>query len=619
MCGICGYFDFKATNRTDPGTIHRMMNSIYHRGPDDSCYCIKEGVTFGFTRLSIIDVDGECQPYRNEDSSIILICNGEIFNYRELRETLIVRGHRFRTSCDVEVIIHLYEEYGHDFLHLLNGQFSFALYDSNKKEMFCVRDPCGIVPFYYTLVGDSFVFGSEIKAILQHKNVVKRIDLTGLDQIMHFPGMAAPKTLFQDIKSLQGGHYLIVSCEKGIQDIEYWDLVYQEEGEPQSLKPESYYAEKLDELITKAVRRRLQADVPVGFYLSGGLDSSIIAGKISELEPEKRRDSFSICFQDDKISEKKYQDIMAKQVNSLHHSIPFNCDEMIKQLYQAVYHSETALKETYNTASLSLSHAAYENNIKVILTGEGADELFGGYIGYRFDAMKHMQQRENINENPMEKNIRKILWGDENFLYEKNHYVYGNVVQELYSDEVNAIYKDISCMNHSIINKERLNNIHSFHKRSYIDFKLRMSDHLLSDHGDRMAMANSVEARYPFLDPEIIEFVKTIPVSYKLKHFNEKYILKKAAERIVPPEILNRPKFAFVAPGSPELLKGKNEMIEDILSYEVIKKQGIFNPDTVEKLRKQYMQDDFRLNIPYDNDMLVIVITFGMFLNTFYK
>lgn len=594
-----------------------MINVLTHRGPDDTGYYTDENVTLGFTRLSIIDIEGGHQPLQNEDHSITLICNGEIFNYIELKNLLIAKGHVFKTCCDVEVIIHLYEEYGSQFINMLNGQFAFVLFDNKNRQLFCVRDHAGIAPFYYTVADDIFIFASEIKAILQHDSVNRRVDLTGLDQIMHFPGMVSPRTLFKDIKSLEGGHFLMVDREQGVINREYWDLIYPKNKELEYCYDESYYIEKLDDLLTKAVKYRLQADVPVGFYLSGGLDSSIIAAKIHALSNNIEKHSFSIDFTDKNISEAKYQRIIAQSVNSIHHEILFKTEDIGKRLRKAIYHSECALKETYNTASMALSELVRANNIKVVLTGEGADELFGGYVGYRFDQLRMHQQGNLTREDSSESAIRAKIWGDERFLYEKNHYAYQQMVRTLYSEQVNSVYDDICCFNHPIINKERIEGVDIFHKRSYIDFKLRMSDHLLSDHGDRMALANSVEARYPFLDPNIIEFARTMPPSLKLKNFTEKYILKKVARGLIPAEVIDRPKFAFVAPGSPNLLKTEKELIGDILSYETIKRQGFFNPNTVEELKKQYMQEGFRLNLPYDNDMLIIVLTFGTLINEF--
>lgn len=616
MCGISGFMDVKGEGRIDRSVIERMTDSLGHRGPDDVGTYLDHNVALGFNRLSIVDIDGGRQPLHNEDHSITLICNGEIFNYRELREQLCARGHSFRTKCDVEVIVHLYEEYDIDFIHKLNGQFAFALYDGNRKRLLCARDRAGIAPFYYTVSNQMFIFASEIKAILQHDGVARQVDLTGLDQILNFPGMVSPRTLFQGIQSLEGGHYLMVDHEQGVVNREYWDLIYPKLGEADYFKDEDEYIGQLDELLTKAVDYRLQADVPVGFYISGGLDSSIIAAKIRGLGGQ-RRNSFSIDFTERSLSEGRYQRLMAEQVDSEHHEIIFNFNDIDRRLRKAVYHSECALKETYNTASLALSEHVHAHNIKVILTGEGADELFGGYVGYRFDKMKQQQKVALTDEMRLENRLRNRIWGDAAFLYEKNHYAFSQLTRELYSDQVNAVYEQMSCYNHPIINHERIKDVHVFHKRSYIDFKLRMSDHLLADHGDRMAFAHSVEARYPFLDPGVIEFARMAPPDIKLKNYTEKYILKKLAASLVPQEIINRPKFAFVAPGSPDLLKMDREYIGDILSHERIRKQGFFNPDTVDKLRKQYTADGFKLNVPYDTDLLITVITFGIFLEEF--
>lgn len=615
MCGICGIFDIRNEHRVDKTVLCHMTDILSHRGPDQSECLIKDNLGLGFTRLSIIDLEGGMQPLFNEDDSVVLICNGEIFNYIELRTELISKGHKFKTNCDVEVIIHLYEEKGTEFLNDLNGQFALALFDFNKNEMVCARDYAGIAPFFYTVVDGVFVFASEIKAILKYPGTKREIDITGLDQVLTFPGPISPRTLIKDVSSLESGHYLSIK-NNNIRNFEYWDLIYPKVGEIDYIQDEKYYIEKLDECINNAVKLRLRADVPVGFYVSGGLDSSIIASKIRQLSSSKELHSFSVDFTDKNISEAKYQRMMAEYVHSIHHEILFDFADIGKRLPNVIYHSECALKETYNTASLVLSEAVRNQGMKVVLTGEGADELFGGYVGYRFDKLRQ-QQRPNSPDLLHEIRLRQKVWGDENFIYEKNHYSYNQIKQGLYSEGINEIYDTSDCLEHHIINKERIRDVDVFHKRSYIDFKLRMCDHLLSDHGDRMAYANSIEARYPFLDKELIEFAGIIPTGLKLNNLNEKYILKKVSENLVPREIKNRPKFAFVAPGSPDLLLQNVEYINDILSYDSIKRQGYFNPDTVETLKKQYTKPGFKLNVPYDNDFLIIVITFGLFLNEF--
>jgi len=619
VCGICGVFDMEGKKRTDEAVIKKMTDTLFHRGPDGKQHYLQGNLGFGFTRLSIIDLEGGMQPLFNEDKSVVVICNGEIFNYIELREELMAKGHRFRTKTDIEVLVHLYEEHGTEFLNQLNAQFSFAIFDFKKQQIFCARDHFGVLPFHYTVANGLFIFGSEIKAILQHPQVKREIDPVGLDQVLSFPGLISPRTMFKNIKSLENGHYLVVKGPGSITDKEYWDVVYPEKDQMPGNKGEQYYIEKLDELITQSVRLRLRSDVPVGLYISGGLDSSITAAMAKKLTPQENRFSFGIDFLEKEISESKWQRIVSDFVKSNHHEILFRFTDISNRLHKVIHHCECAIKESYNTCSLALSESVRAKNIKVVLTGEGADEFFAGYVGYRFDKIRQMQPKQTTPETPFEDEIRQKLWGDENFFYEKNQYNFGKVKRELYSGAMNQIMDEVDSLNHFVAYQERLKNRDHLQRRSYLDYKLRLADHLISDHGDRMAMANSVEARYPFLDKDLVEFAATIPSDLKLLEFQEKYILKETAKakRLIPDEIFKREKFGFVAPGSQYLLKRNIEYINDLLSYDTIKRQGFFNPDVVEKLKKQYTADGFTLNMPFDSDLLIIVLTHGILLEEF--
>lgn len=618
MCGITGIFDLYSQCRISKDVLWAMADAIKHRGPDESSVLIEDDFGIGFKRLSIIDLKHGQQPFYSEDGSVVLICNGEIYNYKELRRELINLGYNFKTNCDVEVIVHLYVAYGTGFIKRLNGQFAFALYDKSKKIFLCARDHFGICPFFYTLVDNLLIFGSEIKSILQNSLVKREVDLTGLDQVFSFPGNVSPTTLFKNINSLKPGHFLLVK-ERKVYIEEYWDLDYPEEA-PYPEEKESFYIEKLEDLLLKSVKYRLNSDVPVGFYLSGGLDSSLIAALIKKVNPDAFYESFSITFPDEfhsEYDENKYQRLVSQSVNSIHNEIPFSWKDVDTKLHEAIYYSECPLKETYNTCSLALSKAVKNKNIKVILSGEGADELLGGYVGYRFDVQRQQFKREKSLEDLLEEQYRQKLWGDGDFLYERNELEYKEVKKALYSDKVNSSYASFDSLAKLELNRDRLKNKHVFHKRSYLDLKLRLSDHLVADHCDRVCYANSVEGRYPFLDIELLDFIKTIPPNLKLNGLVEKYILKRVAEKYLPKEIINRQKFSFVAPGSPDLLRNKVEWVYDLLSYETIKKQGYFNPDTIERLKKMYMKDNFKLNLPFDNDLLIIVITFGIFLEVF--
>lgn len=627
MCGINGILHFESQRRVDPNLIKKMSNTLVHRGPDDEGIYIDGSVGLGFRRLSIIDLATGQQPIFNEDRSISCVCNGEIFNYKDLRQELQSRGHRFRTNSDVEVLPHLYEEMGAEMVHRLVGQFAFAIYDKREQRLLLARDHVGIAPLFYTIFDKSLIFASEIKAILTYPEIPRKVNLTTLDQILTFPGPVSPNTMFEGIHSVPAGHLVLVenSLNKRSRDLnensvklkEYWDLRYPKADEIDSNQSEADCIEKIERALLKAVERRLQADVPVGFYLSGGLDSSLIASFISKIQKEKRH-SFSIGFTESNIDERRYQKIMADHVGSLHHETLFDWNNISERLKQAVYHAETPLKESYDTCSIALSELVRKNQIKVVLTGEGADELFAGYVGYRFDLERQnlYSSVQNV-EQMLDREIRERVWGDPDFLYERNFYEFNEIKQALYSEDILSSFNSFDCTQNPIVEFNKTAGLHPVHKRSYVDFKLRIADHLLADHGDRAAFANSVEARYPFLDIDLIDEVRTLPPQLLIQGGMEKYILKKMAEKHLPKDITERKKFAFVAPGSPYLLRQNIEWIEDLLSFETIKRQGYFNPQTVENLKNMYRADSFTLSQTFENDLLMIVLTFGIFLDLF--
>ncbi|OAB26479.1 asparagine synthetase B [Paenibacillus macquariensis subsp. defensor] len=617
MCGICGYLDMTLSNRCNNTIISNMIGKLEHRGPDGVQVHCDGSIALGFSRLSIIDLSGGMQPLFNEDRTLVMICNGEIFNYIELRVELINRGHVFKTHTDVEVILHLYEEHGEKCLDYLNGQFAFVIYNKVNDNVFCARDHFGVVPLFYTIADNFLIFASEIKAILEHPSVVREIDLTGLDQVFTFPGLISPRTAFKNIFSLRSGNYLTVNPHTStVKEREYWDIDFPEINQLDYENSLSYYMKELGHKLDQSVRLRLRADVDVGLYLSGGLDSSLIGAMVKEISPDVRRHSFSIDFHDEQISEYQYQQYIQQHIDSIHHNQLFSYSDIISRLEKTIYHCECPLRETYNTASEALSEAVRRENIKVILTGEGSDELFAGYVGYKFDKIRPRRQHDHstLSEEAI---IQEKLWGITGFVYEKEYHKNSVIKKELYSAGMQEMYDQFDCLNHFVINKKKLKNRDILNQRSYIDLKLRLADHLVSDHGDRMAYANSVEARYPFLDKDLAEFSAKIPTQYKLKDGTEKYILKKLAKNRIPKQILEREKFAFTAPGSPYLLQNNREYIHDLLSYSTIKRQGYFNPDMVEKLKQTYSTPGFRLNVPFENDLLITVITLGILIDKF--
>jgi asparagine synthase (glutamine-hydrolysing) len=419
VCGFTGVVDLTGSGRVDAPTIERMIRTLDHRGPDDRGSLVAGDLAMAFARLSIVDLAGGRQPMSSEDGSVLSVCNGEIFNYPELRELLERKGHTFRSRCDVEVIPHLYEEFGPECTSMLNGQFAFAVYDRKQRTLFCARDHFGVAPLFYTLADGLFIFGSEIKAILAHPAVRRRVDVTALDQVFTFPGVLSPRTMFAGIHSLAAGHQLTVAAHGQPRVRAYWDLVYPKADEragamdERAQREQIEQIEQLDEALTRSVRRRMQGDVPIGVYLSGGLDSSIIAAKMRALSSGPLH-AFSIDFAERDLSEARHQRRMAEWIQADHHEYRMDWSHISERLRKVIYHTECPLKETYDTAALALSESVARRGLKVVLGGQGADELFAGYIGYRFDQFR--ARRPPPAPPPAEAALRRALWGDETFL-----------------------------------------------------------------------------------------------------------------------------------------------------------------------------------------------------------
>ncbi|MYM91450.1 asparagine synthase (glutamine-hydrolyzing) [Rugamonas sp. FT82W] len=615
MCGITGIYSADRSRPAQSAACAAMAAALRHRGPDEGGDFAAPGVAMGFTRLSIIDLATGNQPHSNATGEIVSIVNGEIYNHRELRAGLESRGHRFRTHCDVEVVVHLYEEYGLDFAKRLNGQFAFALYDAREHRLVLGRDQTGIAPLFHTRVGDALLFGSEIKALLAHPGVGRRLNLRALDQILTFPGMRSPATMFEGVDALPPGHLLIADAA-GTRLRQYWDLVYPADPAPAPANADDH-VERLDTLLRDAVERRLAADVPVGLYLSGGLDSSLIGALARQAAPDQVLHSFSITFPDAAIDERAAQRRMAEALGTVHHEIEFSADEIANRLRDAVLAAEAPLKESYNTCSLALSQLVRDSGHKVVLTGEGADELFGGYVGYRLDAAGEQRGVAEGLEAMLEDELRGELWGDPGFFYERDYALFRETKAGIYSADVAARLAEFDATREPAVDHARMAGRHRLHQRSYADFKLRLADHLLADHGDRVAYAHSVEARYPFLDAELVDFMTQVPPGLLVRDGTEKWLLRQVALRHLPPELARREKFGFVAPGAAHLLQRRIPWVEELLSPETIRRQNIFNADLVQRLRARQLDGGARPNTTFDTDLLMLVLTCGLFLDAF--
>jgi len=618
MCGIAGYFDLRRERVPERQVLERMCRQLVHRGPDSDGFYIDGHVGLGFRRLSIIDIPGGSQPLHTVDGTLSLICNGEIYNHMELAAQLR-ESPRFRTRSDVEVLLPLYREHGAAFLPRVNGQFAFALYDKPAQKLLLARDHFGVCPLYYAVFDDVLVFASEIKAILAHPLATRSLDPAGLDQVLTYPGVVSPRTMFANIHSLPSGHLLVAHkgrlvCER------YWDIPYPEQIVAQSLhqKPsnDTEIFERLAELFDRAVTCRLRADVPVGVYVSGGLDSSLIATTMRRLRPQQEIASFSIQFPQLDCDESGFQAQAAREARTAHTAIPFGIADIDARLRLSLWHGECPVKESYNTCSHALSQTAKAAGVSVVLSGEGADELFGGYLGYRFDQHGERHVADDL-DSLLERDLNQRLWGDETFFYERSYFSFRDTKRALYSTTLRAQLEQFDCTSQAPFPALKLAHMHPLQRRSYLDFHLRLADHLVADHGDRMGLAHGVEGRYPFLDRELVEFVATLSPNAIYGKHSEKPLLKRLAAGRVPQSIIEREKFPFHAPGSSQLVSYNAEWFNDVLSSDRIRRQGCFDPDQVERLKKIYTAPGFALRVPYDDDLLLFVLSCSLLSDLF--
>ena len=614
MCGIAGIYRFGGLNVSDRAAIVEMTGALTHRGPDEEGFFHGQRAALGCRRLAIIDIADGQQPMSSDDGRIVAVANAEIYNHNELRDDLKRQGRVFRTRCDVEVIPHLYAEKGESAAGEMNGQFAFAVHDTVSGKLVLGRDQTGIAPLFWTEIDGGIAFASEIKALLCMTEVRRQLDPAGLDQILTFPGLVSPRTMFAGIRSLPPGHVLVADAGQ-VRVRSYWDYDFPQSG---SLPPmrDDEMLDELEAVLTDAVRRRLRADVPVGLYVSGGLDSALVATIAHSLEPDTVRDTFSVGFHRPDIDERRWQALVTDAIGSRHHEVVFDENDILSNLRDIVWFGETALKESYNACTLVLARLVNRSGLRVVLTGEGADELFGGYVGYRLDAARTDGGGFDL-EAMLEDETRQRLWGDETFFYEREYNENASLTEALLAPDLAAERHRFSALASSPVDIGQLTGRSAFQKRSYLDLKLRLADHLLADHSDRVAYASHVEARYPFLDPGVVDFARRIPPELMLRGGEEKYPLKRLGERLVAPELAQRRKFSFVAQGSPALLRQRQDWVMDLLAPEVIRRQGVFNPDTVGRLREQYARQDFDLSQTYEDDHLMIVLTTGILIEMF--
>ena len=602
MCGIYGYLS--PTGTIDPTILRRMGHPLKHRGPDDEGEVILDSsevsVGLGHKRLSIIDLSpAGKQPMANEDETIWITFNGEIYNFREIRKELEGKGHKFRSHSDTEVIVHLYEELGTKCLERLNGMFAFALWDAKQKSLFLARDRTGKKPLHYCVHRGHFLFASEIKALLQHPLVSREIDLKSLNKYLAYEYVPAPNSIFKAIKKLEPGYCLLFRGGAAVTS-QYWDIPM--EDYPISDRTEAQYIDELKELLERAVTARLEAaDVPVGLFVSGGLDSGVVAA-IARKAKENLQ-CFSIGFEEASFDESRYAQQVARSLGIKHHLKVFRAQEMLHMVERLPEILDEPLADPSILPLYLLSQFAAEH-MKVVLSGDGGDELFAGYQTYQahklvtiYDALpgfvkesvkafafrlpvshKYLSLDFKIKQFlkgvGVSSEVRFFLWRGAFSNVERHALLRPEVRRELQNE--NAYEEIYRYVRKSGLTKE-------LERILYLSMKLYLQDNNLVT-VDRASMANGLEVRSPLLDRDVVDFVCRLPMEYKLNGLKTKYILKKVAEELLPRNIVYRKKKGFGVPLAKWLTGELREFMLDYLSQERIERQGIFHYPCVSQL-----------------------------------
>jgi asparagine synthase (glutamine-hydrolysing) len=599
MCGISGFYNYRSGEPANEAILQAMLQSIYHRGPDDEGRYRDGSMAMGMRRLSIIDVAGGKQPIENEDGSIIVVFNGEIYNYREVREQLVQRGHTFVTASDTEVIVHLYEDFGEECVHHLRGMFGFSVWDKRHRRLFVARDRLGIKPLYYTDNGTRLVFGSEIKSLLYYPDVEARPDLDGLSNFLSLKYVPAPQTMFAGIQALPPG-YTLTCDERGIRLRQYWDLSFVNEHDGHTTEAE--YEEQLDHLMREIVRMHLVSDVPFGAFLSGGVDSSTIVALMSEFlnEPVK---TFSVGFtgEGSEYSELPYAHIVSKHCHTDHHDIFIGPQDFMNLTEKVIWHLDQPIADEACLANYMVAELA-SRHVKMVLTGEGGDELFAGYARYPGERMSPLFRHIPLAlRGMMMATLPRIagLRRPKLALYALCHsdevtrflnwfpLFNSDMKAALLSPSLKAQLNGVTSREVFAYHLAKTNATNPINRMLYVDTKLWLPDDLLA-RGDKTSMATSIEGRVPFLDHKLVEFAAALPTELKLKGFVRKYLLKRVSAKLLPEIIIKRKKEGFPIPIAVWLRREVRPYIRDILSPESIQRRGLFQYAVIEKLLDEH-------------------------------
>lgn len=600
MCGICGVVDFDRQHRVDRAALAAMNKQIVHRGPDDEGFYVHENIGMAIRRLSIIDLQTGQQPVSNEDGSVWLVYNGEIYNHQELRGMLQARGHRYRSRSDTETIVHLYEEYGLDCVHHLRGMFAFALWDMRRRRLFAARDRLGIKPFYYRHTRRDFLFASEIKALLAYPGVGAELNRAALPEYLAFGYLAGADSLFAGIRKLPPAHTLVVDETGRLTIKPYWELSFPSDTES---RPKSFYIETYRGLFEEAVTSHLMSDVPLGVFLSGGVDSSAVAAMMTKIL-RTPIETFSVGYEEEAYSELPYARAVASHLGSVHHEVRVSRQEFLDALPKLIWHEDEPLVWPSSVSLYFVARLAREH-VTVVLTGEGSDETLAGYTRYpwtmwnaRLDhfyrylvpaSVRRLFREVVANSSWLTVGLRRKLLhtflardGDswESFYFDNFYSAFSEAEQvTLLTDELRLVpglaYRDtMACWQQS--SGDLLARL------LHTDIKTYLVELLMKQ--DNMSMAASVESRVPFLDHVLAEFAVQIPAQFKTRGLSGKRILKSAVKDLLPRSVLHRSKMGFPTPWRSWLDSGLLDAIERLLLDPRSLERGLFRPEAVRRL-----------------------------------
>jgi len=593
MCGVCGICNYGSQVKADGRTVSRMTSALTHRGPDDDGFYADGALALGMRRLSIIDLAGGAQPIANEDGSVRVISNGEIYNFRELRRELEAHGHDFATRSDTEVIVHAYEEWGLGAFARLNGMFASALWDASERTLVLARDPFGIKPLYYWHDGSTLAFASELKALFCHPGVRRAVDFRGLSAFLTLTFVPSPRTAFEHVSKLLPGHLL--TCNRHGLRVEAFHRSIPAPFD----ESEETLVERLQDVMARAIERQMVADVPVGVMLSGGIDSAMVATIMSQVSSAPIQ-SFTVGFSDD-FSKNELEPARwtADRLGATHHEIVISSDEFLEVLPQSVWHLEEPIATTAAFAFYRVCQLARQY-VKVVLTGQGADEPFGGYPRYlgesygwvyrglppflRRGLLAPLIERLPRNER-LKRAARSLATSDEVERLAKVYAVLDEDLQrELLRNDSSANSDVASAITRWHPDAERLDPVG---KMMYVDARFSLADNLLLL-ADKLSMAVSLETRVPFLDLELMEVAESIPSSMKIRHGKQKVILKRAMAKWLPDEVLRRKKIGFNTPVD-GWFRGKiNSVVKDQLLDEGSACRTYFRPEVVARMIREH-------------------------------